>query len=55
MKITRILPRRLAISWQEYDLNKVTTLLEYHIAMVQVLEQLKEEGSQELGRLKENC
>ena len=30
MKITRILPKPLAIAWQEYDINKLETHYEYH-------------------------
>jgi len=54
MKITRILPKQLAIYYQEYDLNKVDGLLEYYRGMVQVLEERSQEGHSELVRLKEN-
>ncbi len=30
MKITRILPKPLAIAWQEYDINKLETYYEYY-------------------------
>jgi len=30
MKITRILPKPLAIAWQEYDINRLETYYEYH-------------------------
>ncbi len=30
MKITRLLPKPLAIAWQEYDINKLETYYEYH-------------------------
>jgi len=53
MKITRILPKPLAIYYQEYDLNKVDGYLEYYLAMVRVLEQRSQEGHAELRRLKE--
>jgi len=53
MKITRILPKPLAIYYQEYDLNKVDGLLEYYRGMVRVLEVRSREGHEELYRLKE--
>ena len=52
MKITRILPKKLAKGWQEYDLNRTRNQLEYHRAMVQVLEEMEIEASEELHRLK---
>jgi len=52
MKITRILPKKLAKGWQEYDLNRTRSQLEYHRAMVRVLEEMELEGSKELHRLK---
>ena len=52
MKITRILPKKLAVGFQEYDLNRVRGQLEYHRSMVQVLEEMELEGSKELHRLK---
>ena len=55
MKITRILPKPLAIYYQEYDLRKVDSYLEYYRRMVTVLEVRSEEGHVELRRLKENC
>ena len=54
MKITRILPKSLAIGFQEYDLRKVDSLLEYHRGMVQVLAERSREGHEELRRLKED-
>jgi len=54
MKITRILPKPLAIYYQEYDLNKVDGLLEYYRGMVMVLTERSREGYEELQRLKEN-
>jgi len=53
MKITRILPKPLAIAYQEHDLNRTDGQLEYHRAMVRVLEELSAEGHAELGRLRE--
>ncbi len=51
MKITKILPKPFAIGWQEYDLNKVEALLQYHKTIVQNLEQRLGEGKEELQRL----
>ena len=51
MKITRIFPKFIAKSWQEYDLNKIRSKLEYYRAMVRVCEDLKREGEQEMRRL----
>ena len=53
MKLTRILPKKLAIGWQEYDLNKIRSKLEYYRAMVRVLETLEQEGEEEMRRLQE--
>ena len=52
MKLTRILPKPLAIEWQRYDLNHTDSELEYHKAMAEVLEQRSEEGHAEMRRLK---
>jgi len=52
MKITRILPKPLAIGYQEYDLRKVDSYLEYHRAMARVFEERSREGHEELQRLK---
>ena len=52
LKITRLLPKPLAIYYQEYDLNKVDGLLEYYRGMVRVLEERSQEGHVELERLK---
>ena len=51
MKLTRLLPKKLAISWQEYDLNKVRSRLQYYRTMVRVYEELELEGEDELRRL----
>ena len=51
MKITRILPKPFAKSYQEYDLRRSEAELSYHKAMAQVLEQRVEEGRFELERL----
>ena len=52
MKLTRILPRVLAIEWQRYDLAHVDSKLEYHKAMASCLQKLSEEGHAEMRRLK---
>ena len=52
MKLTRILPKILAIEWQRYDLAQVDDELEYHKAMAKYLQQRSEEGHEELDRLK---
>jgi hypothetical protein len=52
MKITKILPKSFAIGWQEYDLNKVESLLEYHRTIVQNLEYRLAKGQEELQRLR---
>ena len=53
MKITKILPKPLAIYYQEYDLNRTDGELEYYQAMVRVLEERSQQGHEELLRLKE--
>ena len=52
MKITRLLPKFLAKSYQEEDLRRTEIQLEYHRVMVQNLEYRVAEGRQELERLK---
>ncbi len=52
MKITRLLPKFLAKSYQEEDLRRTEIQLEYHRVMVQNLECRVAEGRQELERLK---
>ena len=52
MKLTRILPRKLAISWQEYDLNRTDGYLEYYEDLSKIYRQASEEGHAELERLK---
>ncbi len=52
MKVTRILPRKLAIGWQEYNLARTDGELEYLKAKAQVLEEISEQGHTELRRLK---
>ena len=52
MKLTRILPKSLAIGFQEYDLNKAEGYLKYHSAMVRVFEERVQNGRKELRRLR---
>ena len=52
VKITRILPEKLAIGWQEYDLARTDGQLEYHKTMVRVLEEMSDQGHEELQHLK---
>ncbi len=52
LKITRILPKPLAIFYQEYDLNRTNGELEYYQAMVRVLEERSQQSHEELSRLK---
>jgi len=52
MKITRILPKPFAKSYQEYDLRKSESGLEYHQVYVRVLEERVREGREELERLR---
>ncbi len=52
MKLTRILPKPLAIAYQEHDLNRTDGQLEYYQGMVRFLEQRSQEGHAELSRLR---
>jgi hypothetical protein len=52
MKITRILPKPLAIAWQEYDINKLETLYEYHQMIADNCKARLYEGRDELERLR---
>lgn len=52
MKVTRLLPRPLAIAYQENDLKRVDGRLEYFRSMVRLYERLSREGHDELGRLR---
>jgi len=51
MKLTRILPKILAIEWQRYDLAHVDDELEYHKVMAKYLQQRSDEGHEELEHL----
>ena len=53
MKLTRLLPKKLAIGWQEYDLNKTRSKLQYYRTLVRVYVELESEGEDEMRRLKE--
>ena len=52
MKLTRILPKVLAIEWQRYDLAHVEGELEYHKEMASYLQERSEDGHAEMRRLK---
>jgi len=52
MKLTRILPKFLAKSYQEEDLRRAEIQLRYYQGMAKVLEERISEGKEELGRLK---
>jgi len=52
MKLTSILPKFLAKSYQQEDLRRAEIQLEYYRVMVQNLEYRVFEGRQELERLK---
>jgi hypothetical protein len=48
LKLTRILPKKLAIGWQECDLNKIRSKLQYYRTLVRVYEELELEGEEEI-------
>ena len=52
MKLTRILPKFLAKTYQEEDLRRAEIYLEYHRGLVRNLEYRVAEGRAELDRLK---
>ncbi len=52
MKITRILPKFLAKTYQEEDLRRTEIYLEYHRDLVRNLEYRVAEGRAELDRLR---
>jgi len=52
MKITRILPKFLAKSYQQEDLRRAEIQLEYHRGWVSSLEARVSEGRAELDRLR---
>jgi hypothetical protein len=51
LKLTRILPKFLAKSYQSEDLRRAEITLQYHETMVKVLRQRCSEGHEELKRL----
>ncbi|QUC64393.1 hypothetical protein NsoK4_08180 [Nitrosopumilus sp. K4] len=51
MKVTRLLPKRLAIEFQRHDIERKETELKYYRARVFVLEQLVQERYEELEKL----
>ena len=52
MKITRILPKFLAKTYQEEDLKRAEIQLQYHIGLARNLEYRVAEGRAELDRLR---
>ena len=52
MRITRILPKPLAIAWQEYDINKLETYYEYHQQIADNCEARLHIARRELERLR---
>ena len=52
MKITRILPKFLAKTYQEEDLRRAEDQLQYHRSLVRNLEARVAEGRAELDRLR---
>ena len=52
MKLTKILPKFLAKSYQEEDLRRAEIHLQYHKGMVRVFEERIAEGRAELERLR---
>ena len=52
MKITRILPKPLAIAWQEYDIRKLQTYYEYHQIIADNCASRLNEARRELERLR---
>ena len=52
MKITKILPKFLAKSYQEEDLRRAEIQLQYYKGMVRNLEYRVQEGKEELQRLR---
>ena len=54
MKLTRILPKFLAKTYQEEDLRRSEIHLEYYRGLVRNLEYRIEEGRTELERIRRN-
>jgi len=52
MKITRILPKFLAKTYQEEDLKRAEINLQYHKGLVRFFEERVTEGRAELERLR---
>jgi len=52
MKITRILPKPLAIAWQEYDIRQLETHYAYHQMIADNCKARLYEGRHELERLR---
>ena len=52
MKLTRILPKSIAIAWQEHHLVRLETMLEYHGNLTNNLEYAVQETRAELEWLR---
>ena len=52
MKITRILPKPLAIAWQEYEINKLEAYYVYHQRIADNCKARLSEARHELDRLR---
>jgi hypothetical protein len=52
LKITRILPKFLAKTYQAEDLRRAEIQLQYYQGMARVLEERVQEGREELERLR---
>jgi len=53
LKITKLLPRSLAIEFQKHNIHRNETELDYYRIRAFTLEQLIQEGYQELNRLEQ--
>ena len=52
MKLINLLPRRFAIAWQEYAINKLETYYEYHQRIADNCKARLSEARHELERLR---
>ena len=52
MKLTRILPKSIAIVWEEYHLGRLETMLEYHGNLTNNLEYAVQQARAELEWLR---
>jgi len=51
MKITRVMPRKLAVAYQEYDIERKKAYYEYYSRRAAGYRQLLDEAYEELARL----